>query len=420
MRLRATITAALVATLIGAPGAAVGLLATPAWAACGNISQEEPRGFTLPKDDTGNWPLNRFGLSHLPAGVDGSGVIVAVLDSGVKASHPALTGKLPDGQNKVLDGRDELEGKDTTHGREDCIGHGTAVASVIAGNARAGFRGIAPGAHILPVRVNENVGGDNEQNVRKTSDDKIANAIDFAVARHADVINLSFAYLGAQADPNQHRVFADAIKRAVAKNIVVVAAVGNDATAKDSFPANQPGVLGVAAMTVQGVRWQDSTSGSFVDVSAPGLDVIAAYPYPGHDTYQAYQGTSVAAPIVAGTVALLKQVHGKEWSVGDYIRQITATADRSPGGKNSPDYGAGVVDPVRAVEDQAAVGPAFHPPAARVDSEDPAVIAARQAAEQRRSKAIWLGIAVVAISVIVLFSSSIIHNGTLRGWRPAE
>jgi len=118
-------------------------------------------------------------------------------------------------------------------------------------------------------------------------------------------------------------------------------------------------------------------------------------------------------------VALLKQLHPK-WKTADFIRQITATADRSPGGRNSRQYGAGVVDPVRAVTDQFAVGAAYQPPAAEVESEDPALAAARQAASERRSKALWLALAATAVSIIVLFSSSILRNGTQRRWRSAE
>lgn len=410
MRLRATITAVLLlGTVIGMPAAVIGFPAAPAWATCPREINDPPP-FTLPKDDAGNWMLLRFGLNRLPRGLNGSGVIVAVLDSGVQASHPALQGQVTE------TGRDLLESPDRTHGKEDCRGHGTAVASLIAGNGRAGFRGIAPNADILPVRVNENEGA-QDQDGRKTDDQKIANGIDWAIQHNADVINISFAYLGDDADPDRHRVFADAIKRAVDKDIVVVAAVGNDRNAKDSFPANQPGVLGVGAIAADGSRWPDSTMGSFVDVSAPGFGVIAAYAKGG--AYGAFQGTSFAAPIVAGTVALLKQQH-PGWKTADFIRQITATADRSPGGRSSVEYGAGVLDPVRATTDQFAVGAAYKPPAAEVETEDPAVTAARHAASERRSKAMWLALAAVAVSIIVLFSSAILRNGSERRWRSAE
>lgn len=410
MRLRATVTASvLLGMIIAGPAAMIGP-AAPAWAACPGMQISDPPAYAMPKDDAANWVLNRFALGRLPKGVNGSRVKVAVLDSGVQASHPALQGRVTD------DGLDLLEAPDRTHGKEDCRAHGTAVASLIAGNGRSGFRGIAPSAVIMPIRVNENEGA-SEKDGRPTDDQKIANAIDWAIQRGADVINISFAYLGDDAEPSKHREFVEAIKRAVDKNVVIVAATGNERDAKDSFPANQPSVIGVAAIKADGSRWESSTVGSFVDISAPGLDVVAAYAKGGG--YQGFQGTSFAAPLVAGTVALLKQQH-PSWKTADFIKQITATADRSPGGRKSHEYGAGVLNPVRAVTEQAAVGVAYHAPDAEVTGEDPALVAARQAASERRSKAMWLALAAVAISVIVLFSSAILRNGSERSWRSAD
>jgi type VII secretion-associated serine protease mycosin len=413
MRLRATITAALIlGTTIAAPAAVLGLPAAPAWAACpSGMQRNDPPAFTMPKDDAGNWMLLRFGLNRLPRGLNGGGVIVAVLDSGVQPNHPALASQM------TTTGHDFLEATDRTHGLEDCRGHGTAVASLIAGNGRAGFRGIAPSADIMSLRVNENEGQSDKEG-RPTSDQKIADAIDWAIQHHADVINISFAYLGDEADPDRHTAIVNAIKRAVDNNVVIVAAVGNDKDAKNSFPANQPGVLGVGAIQPDGTHWPDSTKGSFVDVSAPGFSVIAAS-IGKNSPYQPFQGTSFAAPIVAGTVALLKQQH-PDWKTADFIRQITATADRSPGGRSSWEYGAGVLDPVRATTDQFAVGAAYQAPAGEVTAEDPALAAARQAASERRAKAMWLALGVLAVSIIVLFSSAILRNGSERGWRPAE
>jgi membrane-anchored mycosin MYCP len=403
MRLRAMAAASLL-------GAAVIMLpTTPAWAGCAGVNLTQGTSVTPGKDDSANWVLARFGLNRLPANVDGRGVTVAVLDSGVEANHPALQGRIRD------DGRDLLEAGGATKGREDCRGHGTGVATLIAGNTRAGFRGVAPGARILPIRVNETISGDNTDG-RKTDDNKIAAAIDYAVDRGADVINLSFAYLNADADPDKHRVFADAVRRAVEKDIVVVAAMGNDKGATDSFPANQEGVIGVAAINADGTIWKDSTGGKNVDVSAPGSQVLAGWP---HGIYMEVQGTSFAAPIVAGTAALLKQLH-PHWKGSQFITQITATSDPSLGGKGSKTYGAGVIDPVRAVNDLPAYGEAFKNPNVPVQEEDPQAIAAEQRSKELRARALWLALGGVALTIIILLSSSILHNGVRRRWRPAE
>ncbi|NUR74247.1 MAG: type VII secretion-associated serine protease mycosin [Hamadaea sp.] len=403
MRLRTIATVSLLgAAMVVAPAA-------PALANCGGVNTSQAPVTEPPKDDGGNWMLARFGLGRLPGTSDGRGVTVAVLDSGVQASHPALKGQV------LSNGRDFLESGGATKGTEDCRGHGTAVASLIAGNARAGFRGIAPGASILPIRVNETVGGNND-NGRKTDDGKIAAAIDYAVAEGADVINISFAYLNGEAKPDKHKVFADAVQRALDQNVVVVAAVGNDKTATDSFPANLPGVLGVGAISRNGLLWENSTKGSFVDVTAPGGGILTAWT-PG--IYTEVVGTSFAAPVVAGAVALLKQAHPK-WTASQIVNQIQATADPSPGGKNSKSYGAGVVDPVRAVTELPGFGAAYKNPPMPLKSEDPQIVAAKERAADRKALALWLALGGVALTVIILLSSSIVFNGSRRRWRPAE
>ncbi|WP_027341899.1 S8 family serine peptidase [Hamadaea tsunoensis] len=405
MRLRAAITlSALAAALVALP-------ATPASANCGTLRPGDPGKYQLPKDDAGNFVLARFGLDQLPPRVDGSGVTVAVLDSGVDKSHPALA-------DRVLGtGRDFLEAHDSTHGTEDCRGHGTAVASLIAGNPHAGFRGIAPGASILPIRVNEAEENESDnQGVRPTSDQKIADAIEYAVSHGADVINISFAYTGKDADPDQHQVFAAALRDAIAKDVVVVAATGNTKGASDSFPANQPGVIGVSAVTAKGVTWPNSTVGSFVDISAPGEAVPGAW---ANGVYAELNGTSFAAPIVSGTVALLKQLH-PNWHNDQFIAQLAASADPSPGGKGSKIYGAGVVDPVRACSVLQAAGQAYVAPAIPLSHDDPASIAAARDASVRHEHALWLALGVAAVTVIILFSSAIIANGSRRRWHVAE
>ncbi|NUT35789.1 MAG: type VII secretion-associated serine protease mycosin [Hamadaea sp.] len=406
MRLRA-----LAATSVLAAGLVM-LPTAPAWAGCANVGMGDLKPAELPKDDSGNWVLSRFGLNRLPTGLDGRGVTVAVLDSGVQSSHPALSGRL------TSNGRDFLSSGGGVPGGEDCRGHGTAVASLIAGKPRDGFRGIAPGAKIMPIRVNETIGGDTEDG-RKTDDTKIAAAIDWAVDHGADVINLSFAYLNGDAEPEKHAVFAAAVRRAVEKDVVVVAAVGNDEKATDSFPANLPDVIGVAAIRDDGVLWGNSTHGAFVDISAPGggkEGVLVAWPGGG---YTQHAGTSFATPIVAGTAALLKQLH-PDWKAAQFARQLTATADPSPGGKNSKEYGAGVVNPVRAVSEVPGFGTAFKNPDAAVAAPDPVVVAAEERAAVRHTRALWLALGAIALTVIVLLSSSILHNGGRRHWRPAE
>src|SRR5690349_14224183 len=128
------------------------------------------------------WAQQAQGLDRLTGVADGTGVLVAVVDSGVEARHPQLAGAVVPGFDRLDAGGD---------GRVDCVGHGTAVASIIAGRSRPGtaFRGVAPAATILPVRVSERI--DDETGGRAAPLAEVAAAVRRAADRGARVINLS-------------------------------------------------------------------------------------------------------------------------------------------------------------------------------------------------------------------------------------
>lgn len=399
MRIRAVIAAFFIAsaTAFFAPGAA--------HAAC------EPPTPTAKPAKGNYWGLQRFDLSRLPLGIDGRDTTIAVLDSGVDATHPLLAGR-------VLNGGDVLHNT-STKGREDCVGHGTAVASLIAGRADGDFRGIAPRAKILPVRVSERTQPDDTR-AATASPTELAHAIDLAIDANVDVINMSFAITADRtksADADLPEVRA-AIARAVANDIVVVAAAGNDHPKNVSYPAGYDGVLGVGAIAPDGSRQQASMIGSFVKVTAPGENIAVAWP---HNTQNVQSGTSFAAPIVSGVAALLRQAH-PDWSAKQVIAQITGTADPSLGGRNSSTHGAGVINPVRALTEIVAPtsGKGFTAPALANQATDLVALAATKRADARRQLALWLAAAGAAIATAVLLAGAVLTRGTRRNWQPAD
>jgi membrane-anchored mycosin MYCP len=385
--------------------AALGVVAfgpAPAAAVCAAPPQQQP----LPTVSGQPWAQQRWGLDRLAAlGADGSGVIVAVIDSGVDARHPQLRGR-------VMPGWDALERGG--NGLEDCVGHGTEVASLIAAQPISGtsFRGLAPGVKILPIRASEHT--DSNDRGRGNSAD-LAQAINEAVLRHANVINLSLALSEDRQDVRT------AIANALSRNVVVVAAVGNAHNQngdKDPtpYPAAYKGVIGVGAIDENGVRYAKSQTGDYVSLVAPGQQIQAALP---GDGYQMFEGTSMAAPFVSATAALVIQKFGPNISARQVAVRLMATADPAPGQPGSPEYGQGVLNPYRAVTGLLADGtsPAKLPPLPQL-RRDPAAEAAAAAVGRRRTVALSLAGGVGALTVLVVLVAVVVPRGRKRGWRP--
>ena len=280
------------------------------------------------------WALAASGIDGLADVADGSGQTVAVIDSGVS--------KLPAFGGRVLHGHDLLG---STDGHTDCVGHGTAVASIIAAAPATGigFRGLAPAAKILPVRVTEAelVGG--EASGDTTTAAGLGNAITWAVDHGADVLNISVVV------GTDDRTLRTAVARAIGKGVVVVASVGNSHSDSGPdptpYPAAYPGVIGVGSIDPTGERSSTSEVGDFLDVMAPGGGVTADRLPSGLGTFD---GTSFAVPYVAATAALVRQEFPR-LDPAQVAARIFATTDRPPIGASGGDYGHGIVDPYRAV-----------------------------------------------------------------------
>lgn len=229
----------------------------PAAACPGPARQPAPAPAGVP------WTLQRYDQNRLNALADGRGIVVAVIDSGVDARNPQL-------QGAVQAGPDQLDGGDSAL---DCVGHGTGVAGIIAARPVAGspFHGLAPAATILALRVSELVEGeDGSTTGRRGTPAGLAAAIHDAVSRGAKVINLSLVSY------RDDEVVRDAVRFGVAHDVVVVAAAGNGAEQgnRTPYPAAYDGVVGVGAIGPDGRRVPTSQTGPYVDLVAPGSQVV--------------------------------------------------------------------------------------------------------------------------------------------------
>ncbi len=349
------------------------------------------------------WPQARYDLGRLAGIADGTGITVAVVDSGVDSGHPQLA-------RTVLPGADLLTPGGT--GQRDCVGHGTAVASIIAAAPAPGvdFVGLAPKARIMPFRVTERELVDGHPQGREGGPDALARAIRDAADR-AQVINLSLAQ---EADDPQLRA---AVEYALARDVVVVAAAGNQhregGIDPPSYPAAYSGVLGVGGVDEKGVRVAQSPVGPYVRVVAPGAGVIAAAPGQG---LARYDGTSFAAPFVSATAALIRQYH-PGIHADEVVARILATADPAPGGRPSGGYGYGIVNPYRAVTDQ--LDPTR--PAAAAPGPVPAPGAAAPAPRSSaRGTALVLALTGVVLASLIVLVATVLPRGAARAWRTAS
>ncbi|MFI6094916.1 S8 family peptidase [Lentzea sp. NPDC051213] len=268
-------------------------------------------------------------------GYTGKGVKVAVLDSGVDETHPDLAGQEVAAQNF------------TDNGVPDVVGHGTHVASTIAGTgAKSGgkYRGVAPGASILDGKVL------NDRGMGRTS--WILEAMDWAAAQGADIVNMS---LGGTDSPGIDPV-EEAIGRLSAQGVLFVVAAGNDGAPETiGSPASADAALAVGAVDREEKLGEFSSRGPRTgdyglkpDVTAPGVKITAAkssasaLPDPDGDSYVAMSGTSMATPHVAGAAAILAQRH-PEWNGQQLKSALMASAKTNPA-LGLFDQGSGHVD----------------------------------------------------------------------------
>lgn len=216
----------------------------------------------------------------------GRGAVVAILDTGVQPDHPLLSGALTEARYDFVEWDsepwDEADGIDEDgNGMVDqALGHGTHVAGIV--------RQVAPDAQIMPLRVlNADGRGDNF---------RLAEAILFAAANGADVINLSLG------SPHPSLMVEEIVNEVAAANVVVVAAAGNSNVRAPQYPAANTCAVAVASVNSNKRKSSFSNFGSWVDLAAPGESIYSALP---SMAYGWWSGTSMATPLVAGQAALL-------------------------------------------------------------------------------------------------------------------
>ncbi|NJO41802.1 MAG: peptidase S8 [Cyanobacteria bacterium CRU_2_1] len=294
------------------------------------------QAFAVPNDPgyVKQWNLKSISVETAWDQTKGIGVTVAVIDTGVSQVPDLKKTKFVAGYDFVNDKKDA----------SDDNGHGTHVAGTIAQstNNNYGVAGIAYEASLMPLKVLSASGGGTIVD--------IAEAIRFAADKGADVINMS---LGGGGDT---AILREAIDYAHSKGVVIVAAAGNANTNAASYPARYPTVIAVSATDSSGLKAPYSNFGAGVDISAPGGSKVngdaggilqeTIDPESG-SAFASFQGTSMAAPHVAGVAALIKSVGVKD---PDAVAEILKRSAHAIPDDTLNHFGAGLLNAGEAVK----------------------------------------------------------------------
>ncbi len=265
-----------------------------------------------------------FQQVHLPdplTTVNGQGITVAVVDTGIALGHPEL-------QNRVVSGWDMVD--------DDAVpndepggggwGHGTHVAGIIAR--------MAPGSTLMPIRVLDPQGRGNSF--------VVAYAVEWAVNQGAQVINLSLG------GPFDSQVLREAVAWATQQGVIVVAAAGNRASNAPQYPAAYPEVVAVTAVDAANQKADFANYGSWVDLAAPGVGITSTLVSQVGYGYASWSGTSMATAFVSGAAALGRQQDPSS-PAPRLAQELRSTAERLDGANPTyaGDLGGGLLHVAR-------------------------------------------------------------------------
>ncbi|MFE5240247.1 MULTISPECIES: type VII secretion-associated serine protease mycosin [unclassified Streptomyces] len=355
------------------------------------------------------WHLDAMKAEEMWKTSTGSGVTVAVIDSGVEATNQDLVGQVLDGKN--------LAAGSPGDEHSDYNGHGTAMAGLIAGTGKSGGGdgafGLAPGVKILPVRLSDSTKAANQAAADKKFNEEIPAAIRYAVDAGASVINISLGHATESAG------LAEAVRYALDKDALIFAAVGNtgDGANLVEYPAGTPGVVGVGAIGEDLRKTGESQYGPQVDLTAPGEDLV--YACAGETGLCEGHGSSDASALASASAALIWSKH-PDWTNNQVLRVLLNTAGGpTTGEERADDIGYGIVRPRIALTTPGDPGPADEYPlpdlaaaaspapsaepskaAAGAEKGDEPAAAAPAADDEGGNAALWIGLGIGAVVVL--------------------
>ena len=308
------------------------------------------------------WMLPATNAEQAHAEATGTGVTIAVIDTGVDASHPDLEGRVVAGAivRSDRDGKPVLVPATVEQTSDDWYGHGSHVAGIAAADDDGnGVTGIAPDAQVMPIdlepRRNPIDGSPQFFNM-------VAAGIDFAATHGARVVNMSLGGASSGIAPGNEYTkrylkaldtLCTSVNTATESGVVVVASAGNEGTwgNPEMKPAACPGAVTVAALSPTFDRTYWSSYDAAVDIAAPGEDILSldsTVADVSGTPHLLASGTSMAAPIVTGSAALVIEQH-PSWTAQQVADRLTSTAQDIGIPGRDPESGFGIVDVAAAV-----------------------------------------------------------------------
>ncbi len=373
--------------------------------------------------DGQDWALNMMNVPQAwDEGSQGQGTTIAVLDSGVTSGVSDLEGSVVSGP--------DYTGVDTSPSNPDWGQHGTWMASIIAGHGHGfddddGIMGVAPKAKILSVRVipdrNDPEYSKYEAEQEDSVQESLAKGITYAVNHGADVISMSIGYSAPSASVRS------ALQYAYGHGVAVVASSGNSGDTSSAskqgyaplkFPADYPGVIGVAAVSSTGHVAGFSSNNLSVEVAAPGVNISAQ----GRDgQYWLVTGTSPACALVAGVAALIKARY--PGLAPDLLaKALSSTTHYRPAGGYDQNVGFGTVNAAAALT---AAGQLAHQRASSTGTAashnfggGPAAVAADPVTPRGSGQLILF--AVLAVTALALVAAAVSRLAVLNQLRRRE
>lgn len=262
-------------------------------------------------------------------------VILAVLDTGVSLSHPDLQGGRLQGFNFINNNTNTDDGLS--------LSHGTFCAGIALGRGfnSIGIAGVAPATTLLPVKVLSGSLG---------TETSTANGLIWAVDQGAKVVNMSLGF------PQGSTFFRDAVIYARDRDVIMVASTGNSPGAAVGYPAKWSSCIAVGATDNRDQAASFQTTGVEMDICAPGLNILTATDmFTNVDGYSLQSGTSMAAPMVAGTAALIRAMRPS--LTAPEVREILLTTAKDLGQPGTdPVFGAGRLNSGAAVREAIVYG----------------------------------------------------------------